>query len=80
MKADWLCIKITALEQKRPISFQDAPHNDYFKKVLVKFIFSIWSEEKYETILQKEFCVNCVISAFSIVGKNNKNRRYIVMV
>ena len=32
------------------------------------------------TIIQKELRVNCVISAFSIVGKNSKNRRYMVMV
>ena len=40
-------------KQKRPSNFQDAFYNDYYKKALVKFIFSIWSEQKYETMLQK---------------------------
>ena len=40
-------------KQKRPSNFQDAFYNDYYKKALVKFIFSIWSEQKYKTMLQK---------------------------
>ena len=51
--------EVTGLKQNRPNTFQDALYNDYNKKALVKFIFSIWGDEKYATILQKELRVNC---------------------
>ena len=52
--------EITGPEQKRPNSFQDTLHKNYFKKALVKFVTSTWGEEKYVTILQnKELRVTC---------------------
>ena len=71
--------EITGPEQKRPNNFQDALYNDHSEKALVKFIISTWGEEKYVTILQnKELHVNCEDTCF--LYRNDKNRRYAVMV
>ena len=42
---------ITGPEQKRPNNFQDALHNDHFKKALLRFMTSTWGQEECVTIL-----------------------------
>ena len=57
--------EITGPEQKRPNNSQDALHNAYFKKTLLKLVTSTWGEAKYVTILQhKELRVNCEDTCF----------------
>ena len=45
-----------------------------YKKALVKFIFSLWDEEKYVIILQKELRVNCkgICFLYGIVKSDKK--------
>ena len=41
-----IMFEIRGSEQKQPNSFQDALHNNHFKKALVKVTTSTWGEEK----------------------------------
>ena len=64
--------EITGPEQKRPNNFQDALHNDYFKKTLVKFTI-LPGVKKNITILQnKELHVNCEDNCFLYPDEKGK--------
>ena len=47
--------EVTGLKQNRPNTFQDALYNDYNKKALVKFIFSIWVTKNMQLYYKKNY-------------------------
>ena len=51
-----ITFEITEPEQKRPNSFQDALHQDHFKRDLVKFTNSIWGEKSSYITKQRVTC------------------------
>ena len=70
-----ILFEITRPEQKGPNNFQDALHNNYLKKSLVKFrIYSTWGDDKNIILQNKKLHVKCEGIWFLYRVENRKNQ------